>query len=115
MEWYIKVLENYAVFDGRAQRMEYWMFFLINFFVLCGIGLLEYLILTGGIIGTLYGLAVLIPSIAVSIRRLHDTGRSGWWILLSLIPLLGALVLLIFYCIDGEPGENAYGPDPKRL
>ena len=115
MEWYIKVLEHYVDFEGRARRMEYWMFVLINLFIILGLGLLEALIGTGGVIGSLYSLAILIPSIAVSVRRLHDTGRSGWWILIGFIPVIGTLVLLIFYCLDGEPGDNEWGPDPKRL
>lgn len=114
MEWYIRVLENYAVFEGRAHRTEYWMFVLINLFIIIGITLLEGALRTQGIIGSLYSLAVLIPSIAVSVRRLHDIGRSGWWLLISLLPLLGTLVLLVFHCLDSEPGENDYGPDPKR-
>ena len=115
MEWYLKVLRNYAEFEGRAQRMEYWMFILFNLLVLFGIGMIEFLLGLGGILGLLYSLAVITPSIAVSVRRLHDTGRGGWWILIGVIPVLGALILLVFYCIDGEPGDNEYGADPKRL
>jgi uncharacterized membrane protein YhaH (DUF805 family) len=114
MEWYIKVLENYAVFEGRARRMEYWMFVLINLFIVIGAGLLDTALGLGGTIGFLYGLAIFIPSIAVSVRRLHDTGRTGWWILIGLIPLIGTLVLLVFYCLGGDPGDNEYGPDPIR-
>ena len=114
MEWYIRVLENYADFEGRAHRTEYWMFILINTFVGIGINLLEWTLATGGIIGLLYTLAVLIPSVAVSVRRLHDIGRSGWWLLISLIPLLGVIVILVFHCLESEPGDNDYGPDPKR-
>jgi uncharacterized membrane protein YhaH (DUF805 family) len=115
MEWYLKVLRNYAEFEGRARRMEYWMFILFNLLVLLGVGLLEFLLGLDGTISLLYSLAVLIPGVAVSVRRLHDIGRSGWWILLGIIPVLGTLVLLFFYCIDGEPGDNEYGADPKRL
>jgi uncharacterized membrane protein YhaH (DUF805 family) len=114
MEWYLKVLQDYAVFDGRAQRMEYWMFVLFNMLIIIVIGTIEQVIGTGGSVGFLYGLAVLIPGVAVSVRRLHDTDRSGWWLLLSLVPLIGTLVLLIFYCIDGDYGDNDYGPDPKH-
>jgi uncharacterized membrane protein YhaH (DUF805 family) len=114
VEWYIKVLENYAEFEGRARRMEYWMFVLINLFILIGIRMLDMLLGLDGVIGFFYGLAILIPSIAVSVRRLHDTGRSGWWILIGIIPVLGTLVLLVFYCLDGDPGDNEYGPDPIR-
>lgn len=112
MEWYIKVLENYAVFDGRARRKEYWMFVLVNFFISIGIGLVEGLLGLGQILGSLYGLAILIPFFAVSVRRLHDSGRTGWWVLLWLIPLLGTLVLILFFCFEGDAGDNEYGPDP---
>jgi uncharacterized membrane protein YhaH (DUF805 family) len=65
------------------------------------------------ILGGIYGLAVLIPGLAVAVRRLHDTGRSGWWLLIGLVPLIGAIVLIVFMATDGEPGDNAYGPNPK--
>lgn len=112
MEWYIRVLENYAVFDGRARRKEYWMFVLMNFFVCIGIGLIEGLLGLGQILGTLYGLAIFIPTLAVSVRRLHDSGRTGWWILVGFVPLLGTLVLLLFFCFEGDSGSNEYGVDP---
>lgn len=67
-----------------------------------------------GILGTLYSFAILIPAIAVSIRRLHDTGRSGWWFLICFIPLIGTIVLFVFMVLDSEPGENQYGPNPKN-
>lgn len=114
MEWYLKVLQDYAVFDGRAQRQEYWMFILINILVIIGIGIVDTTLGLGGAVGFLYSLAVLIPSFAVSVRRLHDTDRSGWWLLIGLLPLIGPLVLLMFYCIDGDYGDNDYGPDPKH-
>ena len=119
LSWYLEVLKKYAVFSGRARRKEYWMFLLIN--VLISV----VLIAIDGLIGTfspqtgfgllqgLYSLAVLIPSIAVTVRRLHDTGRSGWWILIALIPFIGAIVLLIFMALDSEPGANQYGLNPK--
>ena len=112
MNWYIEVLKKYAVFSGRTRRMEYWMFLLINCLITVVLGTFEGL---SGIIGLslIYSLAVLIPGIAVSIRRLHDTNRSGWWFLIGLIPIVGAIVLLIFMVQDGQPKENQYGPDPK--
>ena len=115
MEWYIKVLKNYVGFEGRARRMEYWMFMLVNLVIVLVIRMLENLLGIEGAIGFIYSLAILIPSIAVSIRRLHDTGRSGWWILIGFVPVIGILVLLVFYCLDGEPNDNEHGPDPKRL
>jgi len=118
MNWYLKVVrDNYANFSGRARRQEYWMFFLINVLITIGLsvvdGILGFGVGTFGLLSMLYGLAVLIPGLAVGVRRLHDTGRSGWWILIALIPLLGAIVLIIFLVMDSEPGSNQYGPNPK--
>ena len=113
MNWYLKVLKKYAVFSGRAQRKEYWMFFLFNFIIAFVLGFVEGLAGGPGVLGSLYGLAVLIPGIAVSVRRLHDTNRSGWWVLISVVPLIGAIVLLIFMVEDSQPGDNRYGPNPK--
>jgi uncharacterized membrane protein YhaH (DUF805 family) len=119
MNCYLEVLKKYAVFSGRARRKEYWMFFLFNLIITLVLALIDSL--TGtfssqaglGLLSGLYSLAVLIPSIAVTVRRLHDTGRSGWWILLGLIPVIGGIILLIFMVLDSQPGENQYGPDPK--
>jgi uncharacterized membrane protein YhaH (DUF805 family) len=113
MDWYLKVLKNYFGFSGRARRKEYWMFFLFNVLVAIGLGIIEALIGTGGLIGALYSLAVLIPGIAVTVRRLHDTSRTGWWVLIVFVPLVGALILLIFMVLDSQPGDNEYGPNPK--
>ena len=121
MSWYFEVLRKYAVFSGRARRKEYWYFALFNFLatmllvgveVALGMSDLEsgYGPLTG-----LYSLAIIIPSIAVSVRRLHDTGRSGWWFLVALVPFIGAIVLLVFTLLDSDPGTNEYGPNPKEL
>jgi len=119
MNWYIEVLKKYAVFNGRAQRKEYWYFFLFNFLIGIVLGIIDGMIgsfssATGmGLLGGLYSLAVLIPGIAVSIRRLHDTNHSGWWLLISLVPLVGFIILLVFMVQDSQPGENQYGPNPK--
>ena len=119
MSWYLEVLKKYAVFSGRARRMEYWMFILFNIIITVVLALIDSLIGTFspqagvGLLGGLYALAVLIPSLAVTIRRLHDTGRSGWWIFISLIPVIGGIVLLIFMLLDSQPGENRYGANPK--
>jgi uncharacterized membrane protein YhaH (DUF805 family) len=114
MNWYLDVLKNkYAVFTGRARRKEYWMFFLFNLLIGLGIAIVEAIIGTGGILGIVFSLAMLIPGIAVTVRRLHDTGRSGWWILISLVPVIGWIVLLVFMVLEGHPGDNEYGPDPK--
>lgn len=113
MEWYLGVLKKYAVFDGRARRKEYWMFLLFNMIalaVLCGI---DFAIGTFPLLYAVYALGVLCPSLAVSIRRLHDTGKSGWWILISLVPVIGGFWFLYLMVIDGNPGDNLYGPSPK--
>ncbi len=120
MNWYIGVLKKYAVFEGRARRAEYWYFALFNFIAGIVLAILDRTFgsisaATGvGILGTIYGLAVLIPSLAVSVRRLHDTDRSGWWLLLLFIPFIGALVILIFMVLDSTPGDNRFGPNPKE-
>jgi len=119
MKWYLKVLKQFADFNGRARRQEYWMFSLFNFLFLMAAGMLDRLLnlaspTTG--LGPLYGLyilAVFIPGIAVSIRRLHDVGKNGWMLLLALIPFIGAIWLLILMVREGDRGENMYGPDPK--
>ena len=113
MNWYLDVLKKYAVFSGRARRQEYWMFFLFNMIIAIVLGVVEGIAGGPGILGLLYGLAVLIPGIAVSVRRLHDIDRSGWWLLIALVPLIGAIVLLVFMVLDSKAGENQYGPNPK--
>ena len=113
MYWYLQVLKKYAVFSGRARRKEYWLFFLFNTIITFVRGFLEGLAGSVGILVTIYGLAVMIPGIAVSVRRLHDINRSGWWLLVGLIPLLGAIVLLVFMVKDSQPSENQYGVNPK--
>lgn len=113
MNWYLEVLKKYAVFSGRARRTEYWMFFLFNFIISFVLAFIEGIVGGPGIIGLLYSLAVLIPGIAVSVRRLHDTNRSGWWLLIGLVPLIGAIVLLVFMVQDSQQGDNHYGPNPK--
>lgn len=114
MNWYISVLKQYAVFSGRARRTEYWMFVLCNVIVMLLLGMVDKLI--GGdneLIGSIYSLAVLLPSLAVAARRLHDTDRSAWWLLLGLIPIIGTLVLIYFMVCNGQQGPNRFGDDPK--
>lgn len=122
MNWYLKVLQNYAVFSGRARRKEYWYFVLFNLIimaVLSGIDNGAHLFVNqqyeAGLLSTIYSLAVLVPSLAVLVRRLHDTGRSAWWLLLLLVPIIGYIVLVIFTVLDSTPGANEYGPNPKGL
>jgi uncharacterized membrane protein YhaH (DUF805 family) len=113
MNWYLAVLKNYAGFSGRARRTEYWMFLLFNVLISIGLGIVEAILGTGGVVGILYSLAVLVPGLAVSIRRLHDTNRSGWWLLVALVPIVGVIVLIVFAAQEGTEGANAYGTDPK--
>ena len=121
MNWYFTVLKKYAVFSGRARRKEYWYFVLFNVLIAIVLAILDYAIVTAGaaggmgVLGGLYMLAVLIPGLAVAIRRLHDTNRSGWWFLIVLVPLIGAIVLLVFLLQDSQPSENQYGPNPKAV
>jgi uncharacterized membrane protein YhaH (DUF805 family) len=115
MHWYLHVLKNYAQFDGRSRRSEYWYFFLFNVIVAVVLGFVDGIlrkIIGFGMFGMLYGLAVLLPGIAVSIRRLHDTDRSGWWLLLALVPIVG-LVLIWFMAEDSNASTNRYGQNPK--
>ena len=113
MSWYLAVLKKYAEFSGRARRTEYWMFFLFSTIASMVLAFVDGVLGTGGVLGILYLLAVAVPSLAVSIRRLHDTGRSGWWLLVGLVPIVGGIVLLVFAVQDGNAGDNAYGPNPK--
>lgn len=113
MNWYLEVLKRYAVFTGRARRQEYWNYALFNIIVSIMLSIVDSVLDTSGILSGLYSLAVLIPSIAVSIRRLHDTNRSGWWLLIALVPIVGAITLLVFMVQDSHPGSNQYGPNPK--
>lgn len=118
MNWYFEVLKKYADFSGRARRKEYWVFtlFSVTFSLLLGFAdvALGFSRDGGtGPLGAVYSLAVLIPSLAVTVRRLHDTGRSGWWILIGLIPCVGFIILIIFMVQDSQPGPNEYGSNPK--
>ena len=117
------VLRKYADFSGRAVRKEYWMFQLINTIIFAVVGILMVLLTSAlhsigfvflGIL-VVYFLAIIIPSLAVSFRRLHDTGRSAWWLLIGLVPYIGSLVILVFTVLDSQPGDNAYGPNPKGV
>jgi uncharacterized membrane protein YhaH (DUF805 family) len=112
MDDYIEVWKKYAVFAGRARRREYWIFTLINLVVSVLLAFVD-AILGTMLIGLIYALAVLLPSIAVTVRRLHDTGRSGWWALIVLLPVLGVIVILVMMCFDSQSGDNAWGPNPK--
>jgi uncharacterized membrane protein YhaH (DUF805 family) len=113
-------LSKYVDFSGRARRSEYWWFALFTFLVGIVTGILDAIIGTdydtgsGGLINTLVSLALLLPSLAVGVRRLHDVGKSGWWILIGIIPILGWILLIVWFCTDSKSGDNQYGPNPKH-
>jgi len=117
VEWYIGIItKKYAEFNGRARRKEFWYFFLCNLAIGIALGILSLIPFIGrlfAVVSWLFSLALLIPNLAVGFRRLHDTNRSGLWILLVLIPLVGAIILLVWAAMEGTAGENQYGPDPK--
>lgn len=110
--YYTYCLQNYVKFDGRARRSEYWYFVLFNFIISCAVEFVGYLIGLDWLV-SLYGIGVFLPGLAVGIRRLHDIGKSGFWILIGLIPLVGWIWLIILLCQDSQPGSNEYGPNPK--
>jgi uncharacterized membrane protein YhaH (DUF805 family) len=114
MYWYIEALKKYAVFQGRARRKEYWMFYLMSIIFAVIIGALEGMLRLPGLIGKIYPYTMALPTISVSVRRLHDTNRSGWWFLINLIPVIGSIFFLLFTIEDSTPGENKYGPNPKE-
>jgi uncharacterized membrane protein YhaH (DUF805 family) len=119
MNWYLGVLKKYTVFSGRAQRAEYWYFILFNMLVGIALSMIDQATGTfdqetgAGLLGGLYSLGVLLPGIAVAVRRLHDTGRSGWWMFILLIPIIGWIALFIFMVQDSDAGRNEYGDNPK--
>jgi uncharacterized membrane protein YhaH (DUF805 family) len=107
-------LRKYATFSGRARRSEYWWFALANVLVAVVAALVDQILGTS-VVSLLVTLALLLPSLAVAVRRLHDTGRTGWWCFIALVPFVGAVVLLVFECLDSTPGDNQYGPSPKYV
>ena len=129
MEWYIKVMrDNYINFKGRARRKEYWMFTLVYVIILMGCTALDNMLGTvfmmdGGALGeismgygwayTICGLVHFLPALSLVVRRLHDVGKSGWFYLIILIPLIGIIWLLVLYCTEGQKQDNKWGPDPK--
>ena len=125
MQYYLHVIKNYALFSGRARRSEYWYFILFNVIFAIVAMIIDRLIgddftvnTSAGIIaepfGYLYALFVFVPGLAVSVRRLHDVGKSGWFFLIALIPIIGSIWLLVLFCTNGNPGDNQYGPNPKE-
>lgn len=124
MNWYLNVLRNYAVFNGRARRAEYWMFTLFHIIFLVVAAVLDNVLgltfevagqsLPYGYLYVAYSLAVIIPGLALMVRRLHDVGKSGWFFFIALIPFIGAIWLLVLACKDSQPGENEHGANPKE-
>jgi len=125
MNWYLKVLTLYTQFSGRARRKEYWMFILFNMIIAMILLLIDNALglsfnyvgneLGMGYLYWLYYLLTFLPGLAVMVRRLHDVGKSGWMIFIGLIPIVGAIWLLVLIVKDSESGENKYGPNPKGL
>lgn len=112
MEWFIKCMHQYADFKGRARRREYWMFYLFNALFAVGAGFIDGMCdIT--LFSVVYSLAVLVPGLAVCVRRLHDVGKSGWMYFIAFIPLVGAIWLLVLFCTDSQPCDNQWGPNPK--
>ncbi len=126
MQWFIQAItKKFADFSSRSRRTEYWMFVLFSFVIYIALGIILSLIGSvdptgmiaslGFILMTIVQIALLIPSLAVTVRRLHDTGRSGWWILISFLPVIGVIILIVFMVLDSQPGDNNWGPNPKGV
>ena len=114
MNYYKEAFQRFADFEGRSRRSAYWYFVLFNFLAAMAAAAIDALV-GYPIFYIVYALAAFIPGLAVLVRRLHDTGRSGWWFWIVLVPIVGAIVLLVFLCTDSSPGENQYGPNPKEI
>ncbi|MER6316205.1 DUF805 domain-containing protein [Streptomyces sp. NPDC001581] len=115
MNYYVDVLKKYVVFSGRARRQEFWMFILCNLAVSIVVGIIDAVIGANSILSGLYSLAVLLPILGLAVRRLHDTDKSAWWLLLYLIPFLGWIALIVIWALEGNAQPNKYGPNPKVL
>ena len=120
MDWMLMPLRRYTDFQGRSRRKEYWMFLLGVIIAVLLLSLIEgalgLSVMVGGVSGpltVLFFLAIIVPSIAVQVRRFHDQDKSGWFVLLSLIPIIGGLIVLVFMLLEGTRGPNRFGPDPK--
>ncbi len=128
MDWFLEAVKKYADFSGRARRKEYWMFTLFTLLIEFGLAAAGVLLgsavshSTGSSAGFiflapvyLFILAMIIPSLAVVVRRLHDLGKSGWWYFICFVPFVGGIILFVFMCLDSQPGPNLYGPNPKGV
>ncbi|WP_198166491.1 DUF805 domain-containing protein [Picosynechococcus sp. PCC 7117] len=113
IDYYIKAWQNYTNFSGRARRKEFWYVFIINLLISLVLGVFQetFLGVIASLVSIIYSLAFILPGIALSIRRLHDTGRSGWWLLIGFVPLIGVIVLIVFFASDSQPGPNQYNAD----
>ena len=114
MNWYLKVMREYVNFNGRARRTEYWMFFLVYIGVMVVASIID-AVLGISFVTAIASLVHLLPSIGVGVRRLHDINRSGWWMLVALIPIIGWIIAIYWAVKEGDVGDNAYGPDPKAV
>jgi uncharacterized membrane protein YhaH (DUF805 family) len=117
MNWYLKVFNQYFDFSGRARRKEYWMFILFNTLISWAFSILDFAFTTYyfTIVSYIYSMLVLIPSLAVLVRRLHDMGKSGWYVLLLFLPIIGWIWLLVLLCMESESGPNEWGENPKGI
>lgn len=115
VNYYLDVLKNYVGFRGRARRAEFWWFTLVTEIIGLLLSVVDDAISDHGIVGDLYTLATLLPGLAVTFRRLHDSDRSAWWILFGIIPIIGWITLIVLLCQDSTPGPNKYGPNPKGV
>ena len=112
--YFLDILKNkYATFSGRARRKEFWMFYLCNLVITAGIYILARIVPFLSIISALYGLAILVPSLALAVRRLYDTNRNWPWIFIAFVPIIGSIWLIVLMCLEGTVGDNQYGSDPK--
>ena len=114
INWFMKVVtEHYFDFTGRARRAEFWWFVLVYIIIVIVLGVIQSILHVGSLLTGLFGLAMLLPNLGVAVRRLHDIGRSGWWIFIAIIPIVGWILIIYWYAQPGTSGANAFGPDPK--
>lgn len=120
MNWYLMAFKKYAEFSGRSRRKEFWMFALFNLIALFLAAIIDNIIGTTfgeipyGFVYVIYSLITFVANLSLSVRRLHDVGKSGWFLLIYLIPLIGAIWIFVLFCTDGETGANKYGVNPKN-
>jgi len=113
MNGYLATLKKYATFSGRARRSEYWLFVLFSMIIAALLSVVDYLLESPGILAMIFGVVILLPYLAVGVRRMHDTNRSGWWLLITFVPAIGSIWLLVLMVLDSTPGDNLFGANPK--